>query len=66
MRKQRDITSEMRRILVDWLVEVGDEYKLETETTFLAVNYIDRFLSEMEVLRGKLQLVGAAAMFIAS
>nr|CAB3228859.1 cyclin-A2 [Phallusia mammillata] len=66
MRKQQDITAGMRAILVDWLVEVADEYKLHTETTHLAVNYIDRFLSQMAVLRGKLQLVGAAAMFLAA
>lgn len=56
----------MRCILVDWLVEVAEEYKLHRETLFLAVNYIDRFLSKISVLRGKLQLVGAASMFLAS
>lgn len=66
MRKQQDITASMRSILVDWLIEVAEEYKLHTETTHLAVNYIDRFLSHMAVLRGKLQLVGTAAMFLAA
>lgn len=66
MKKQPDITNSMRAILVDWLVEVGEEYKLQTETLYLAVNYIDRFLSSMSVLRGKLQLVGTAAMLLAS
>lgn len=66
MRKQPDITNSMRAILVDWLVEVGEEYKLQNETLYLAVNYIDRFLSSMSVLRGKLQLVGTAAMLLAS
>lgn len=66
MRKQPDITTSMRAILVDWLVEVGEEYKLQNETLYLAVNYIDRFLSSMSVLRGKLQLVGTAAMLLAS
>ncbi|XP_057205651.1 cyclin-A2 [Triplophysa rosa] len=66
MRKQPDITNSMRSILVDWLVEVGEEYKLQNETLYLAVNYIDRFLSSMSVLRGKLQLVGTAAMLLAS
>jgi len=66
MRKQQDITCGMRSILIDWLVEVADEYKLHTESLHLAVNYIDRFLSQMAVLRGKLQLVGAAAMFLAA
>ncbi|KAB0798874.1 hypothetical protein PPYR_06754 [Photinus pyralis] len=66
MRKQPDITYSMRSILVDWLVEVALEYKLQSETLFLAVNYIDRFLSYMSVVRGKLQLVGIAAMYIAA
>uniref|UniRef100_A0A1A8HMS0 Cyclin-A2 n=2 Tax=Nothobranchius kuhntae TaxID=321403 RepID=A0A1A8HMS0_NOTKU len=66
MKKQPDITNSMRAILVDWLVEVGEEYKLQNETLYLAINYIDRFLSSMSVLRGKLQLVGTAAMLLAS
>lgn len=66
MKKQPDITNTMRAILVDWLVEVGEEYKLQNETLCLAVNYIDRFLSSMSVLRGKLQLLGTAAMLLAS
>merc|ERR1712133_156360 len=66
MSKQPDISHSMRSILVDWLVEVGEEYKLQTETLYLAVSYIDRFLSYMSVQRSKLQLVGTAAMFIAS
>ncbi|XP_053659375.1 G2/mitotic-specific cyclin-A [Anopheles marshallii] len=66
MLKQTDITYSMRTILVDWLVEVSDEYKLQGETLALAVSYIDRFLSFMSVVRAKLQLVGTAAMFIAA
>ena len=66
MIKQPDITYPMRSILVDWLVEVGEEYKLNQETIYLAVNYIDRFLSYMSVQRAKLQLVGTACMFIAA
>ena len=66
MTKQPDISFPMRAILVDWLVEVGEEYKLNSETIYLSVNFIDRFLSMMSVQRGKLQLVGTACMFIAS
>lgn len=66
LKQQQDITSTMRSILVDWLVEVSEEYKLHTETLYLAVNYTDRFLSKMSVLRGKLQLLGTAAMYIAA
>lgn len=66
MKKQPDINHSMRTILVDWLVEVCEEYRLQNETLCLAISYIDRFLSFMSVVRAKLQLVGTAAMFIAA
>ncbi|XP_072941523.1 cyclin-A1-like [Epargyreus clarus] len=66
MRKQPDITHMMRSILIDWLVEVCDEYKQQSETLHLAVSYVDRFLSYMSVVRTKLQLVGTAATYIAA
>jgi len=66
MQRQTDITSNMRTILIDWLVEVADEYLLHRETLFLAVDFVDRFLSVMAVQRTKLQLLGTAAMFIAA
>lgn len=63
---QRDITHHMRSILVDWLVEVGEEYKLSSQTLFLAVNYIDRLLGIRAVNRHKLQLVGITCMLVAA
>ena len=63
---QRDINAQMRAILIDWLVEVAEEYRLVPETLHLAVNYIDRFLSYVPVARSKLQLVGVTCMLIAS
>ena len=66
MHRQLELTYEMRSILVDWLVEVVDEFKLHTETVFLAVNFIDRFLSIKSVQKKKLQLVGTTCMWIAA
>jgi cyclin A len=66
MQKQPDVTLGMRSVLVDWLVEVGDEFSLQTSTLYQAVGLVDRFLSLMSVLRGKLQLVGATAMYMAA
>jgi cyclin A len=63
---QRDINATMRGILIDWLVEVAEEYRLEAETLYLAVNYIDRFLSHVPVNRSKLQLVGVTCMLVAA
>lgn len=63
---QQDVNTSMRGILVDWLVEVAQEYKLVSETLFLAVNYIDRFLSCEVAPRRKLQLVGITCMLVAA
>jgi cyclin A len=58
MEHQSDINTAMRTILIDWLIEVADEYKLNDETLFLCVQYVDRFLSTVNVTRSKLQLLG--------
>ncbi|XP_024013278.1 putative cyclin-A3-1 isoform X2 [Eutrema salsugineum] len=63
---QKDVNPIMRGVLVDWLVEVAEEYKLLSDTLYLAVSYIDRFLSIKTVNRQKLQLLGVTAMLIAS
>ena len=56
----------MRTILVDWLIEVADEYKMTDETLFLSVQYVDRFLSTVNVTRSKLQLLGTTCLYLAS
>jgi len=66
MAKQVDINARMREILIDWLIEVHFKFKLCTETLFLTINIIDRFLERRAVSRTKLQLVGCTAMLIAS
>lgn len=63
---QPDITTTMRGILIDWLVEVSEEYKLVSETLYLTVSYIDRYLSCNVINRQRLQLVGISCMLIAS
>ncbi|KAI3716815.1 hypothetical protein L1987_67984 [Smallanthus sonchifolius] len=63
---QRDITQEMRGILIDWLVEVCEEYTLGAETFYLTVTLIDRYLSKMYIEKQRLQLLGITCMLIAS
>ncbi|KAJ0985619.1 hypothetical protein J5N97_003975 [Dioscorea zingiberensis] len=65
-RLQRDITHSMRGILIDWLVEVSDEYRLVPDTLYLTVYLIDRFLSKNYIERQRLQLLGITCMLIAS
>ncbi|KAL6533879.1 hypothetical protein OROHE_013712 [Orobanche hederae] len=63
---QRDVTQGMRGILIDWLVEVSEEYRLVPDTLYLTVNLIDRYLSENYMTKQKLQLLGVTCMLIAS
>ncbi|XP_042420490.1 cyclin-A1-4-like [Zingiber officinale] len=63
---QKDITANMRSILIDWLVEVAEEYHLVPDTLYLSVNYLDRYLSGNEINRERLQLLGVACMLIAA
>ncbi|KAM0322824.1 hypothetical protein ACHAQA_009165 [Verticillium albo-atrum] len=66
MEHQDDLEWKTRGILVDWLIEVHTRFTLLPETLFLAINIIDRFLSEKVVQLDRLQLVGVTAMFIAA
>uniref|UniRef100_A0A0D9UYN7 Uncharacterized protein n=1 Tax=Leersia perrieri TaxID=77586 RepID=A0A0D9UYN7_9ORYZ len=63
---QNDVNPSMRAILIDWLVEVAEEYRLVPDTLYLTVNYIDRYLSGNEINRQRLQLLGVACMLIAA
>lgn len=42
MKKQPDITEAMRCILVDWLVEVSEEFKLDQYTLYMSISIVDR------------------------
>lgn len=56
----------MRSLLVDWMVEIQESFELNHETLYLGVKLVDLYLSKVTVNKDVLQLVGAAAMFIAS
>uniref|UniRef100_H3DMQ0 G2/mitotic-specific cyclin-B2 n=1 Tax=Tetraodon nigroviridis TaxID=99883 RepID=H3DMQ0_TETNG len=66
MPTQPGLTVEMRAVLVDWLVEVQENFELFHETLYLAVKVTDHYLSTVPVHRETLQLVGSTAMLIAS
>ncbi|KAF3324303.1 cyclin-A2-1-like protein [Carex littledalei] len=63
---QTDVTQNKRAVLMDWLVEVCEEYSLVPDTLFLTVHLIDRFLSMNKIERQRLQLLGVTCMLIAS
>lgn len=66
MDKQSDLNREMRAILVDWMIEVQENFELNHETLYLAVKLVDHFLTETVCMRETLQLIGSSAMLISS
>lgn len=57
----------MRAILLDWLIEVCEVYKLHRETFYLAVDYLDRYLHvARHVQKTHLQLFGITCLFVAA
>jgi len=62
------ILPKMRTVLVEWLVEVHQQFSLLQETLYLSVAILDRYMqvAAEKVPRKSLQLVGVTAMFIAA
>lgn len=58
----------MRKILVDWLVDVHRKFKLRSSTLFMAINLIDRYLQATteSVTKSRYQLFGITCLFIAA
>lgn len=57
----------MRSILFDWLSEVCEVHALHRETFYLALDFIDRFLTaQSETPKQQLQLIGITCLFVAS
>lgn len=67
MDRHPNLQPKMRAILLDWLMEVCEVYKLHRETFYLARDYFDRFMAtQTGVLKTTLQLIGISSLFIAA
>ncbi|XP_056381650.1 G1/S-specific cyclin-E1 [Hyla sarda] len=65
--KHPELQQSMRSILLDWLMEVSEVYKLHRETFYLAQDFFDRFMATQEnVVKTRLQLIGITSLFIAA
>lgn len=67
-KKGGSILPKMRAVLIDWLVEVHQQFSMLQETLYLTVAILDRYLQKAAstINRKSLQLVGVTAMFVAS
>jgi Cyclin, N-terminal domain len=63
---QLEVTHHMRAVLVDWLVDVAEEFSVQLRTLHLSVVLLDTVLRLIPTPRAKFQLVGCACMCLAS
>jgi hypothetical protein len=61
---QTDIKEPMRCILIDWIISLQNKFFYKSNTLFLTINLIDRYLSKKSILRTKFQLLGVTSLFI--
>ena len=64
MNRQKDINTQMRAILIDWLIEIHNCFHLKQKTLFQCIYIIDLYLSIKSILRIKLQLLGTTSLLI--
>ncbi|KAM3919566.1 G1/S-specific cyclin-E1 [Leptodactylus fuscus] len=67
LQRHPELGERMRSILLDWLTEVSEVYKLHRETLYLAQDFFDRFMATQEnIVKNQLQLIGITTLFIAA
>lgn len=65
--RQSQVSTKMREILIDWLMEVCEEFMIKRDTLYIAVDFLDRYISmsDAPILKNELQLIGVTALFLA-
>ncbi|XP_032181378.1 G1/S-specific cyclin-E1 isoform X2 [Mustela lutreola] len=67
MQRHPLLQPKMRAILLDWLMEVCEVYKLHRETFYLAQDFFDRYMAtQQNIVKTLLQLIGISSLFIAA
>ncbi|CDZ96385.1 Cyclin B and related kinase-activating proteins [Phaffia rhodozyma] len=66
MDAQPELKWYMRPYLVEFLVEIHQQFRLRPEVLYLALNIVDRYVSKRIVFKKHYQLVGCAALWIAA
>jgi cyclin B len=66
MKNQKEINCRMRAIIVNWIIDVHDRFKLLPDTLFLSIIIFDRYMSIINNIdKNKLQLIGVTSLLIA-
>jgi len=63
-----EVTLEMRKILVKWILQVAEKFKANQETVHISIQIIDYILvfSHKKITKTNFQLLGISSLFVAS
>ena len=63
-----EVTLDMRKILVKWIIQVAEKFRVTQETVHITVQIIDYILvfSHKKITKMNFQLLGISALFVAS
>jgi hypothetical protein len=63
-----EVTLDMRKILVKWIIQVAEKFRATQETVHITVQIIDYILvfSHKKITKMNFQLLGISALFVAS
>lgn len=43
--RQSQVSTKMREILIDWLMEVCEEFMIKRDTLYITVDFLDRYIA---------------------
>ena len=61
----QSISDEMRATVIDWIISLGDNYRVDNSVIHFTVALLDKFLSSHVIKTRSLQVAGAASFLIA-
>ncbi|CAF0731555.1 unnamed protein product [Rotaria sp. Silwood1] len=64
-RREGTASPQNRAVLIDWLYQVHDRFKLLSDTFHMTIHLIDRYLQIVDVSKHELQLIGSTALLLA-
>jgi cyclin B len=63
---QTEIKDTSRAFLVEWIIDVHRKFRLMSETLYVTINIVDRYLSIQPIKKSELHLLGVTALLIAT
>lgn len=66
MQKPEQVKETSRAFLIEWVIDVHRKFRLRSETLYVTVKMIDKFLSVRPVKKDELHILGLTCLFVAS